>query len=258
MLFVELKQALRGMIACLDGPSITETNSCSTANTSSAGSTTTSALNLADKCVVQPGEPILSVETEENSPSSLSDGDSPTLPESPPGAASAQAEAADGSDDSRGSTEDLLELGSVNLDEAVGEGGECSGDEGEGDDNGSAGTAGTAGTASMVGDGEGTPGRTKKKKKKKSRSKRNKAGKTTWAGEEDRFGQRLTLRAEKGGKVVVEGLSGVLAASDISPVLLNAARAQLCHAVGDPDVDNLIALGYLQVIGMFSFVDSTR
>lgn len=220
MLFVELKAALRGVIALLDGSSIK----------SRASSATTRALNLADEHVGQPGETMLSVETDDKSSPSSPDGDSPN----------------DGTNDSRGSAEDLLDSGSVNLDGALGEGGEGSGDEGEGDDNGSAGSVGA------VGEGEGTPGGAKKKKKKKSRSKRNKAGKTAWAGEEDEFGQRLTLRAEQGGKVAVEGLAGVLAASNISPVLLNAARAQLCHAVGDPDVDNLIALGYLQVIGVLS------
>lgn len=88
----------------------------------------------------------------------------------------------------------------------------------------------------------------RKKKKKKSRNKRNKATRNTWAGGEDEFGQKLTLKANKdGGGVVVEGLSAVLAASDISPVLLEAARGQLAHATRDPDIDNLIALGYLQV-----------
>lgn len=89
----------------------------------------------------------------------------------------------------------------------------------------------------------------KKKKKKKSRSKRNKAGKATWAGEEDEYGHRLTLSANtEGGGVSVDGLSEVLAASNITHSLLEAARAQLCHSVGNPDIDNLIALGYLQVM----------
>lgn len=114
--------------------------------------------------------------------------------------------------------------------------------------NGSGGGVGEGGEKTCS-PGGGTPVKKKKKKKKKN-SKKNKAGKMTWSGEEDEAGQRLTLRANKGGGggVVVEGLSQVLAASDISPVLLQAARAQLCHAVGDPDVDNLIALGYLQVL----------
>eukprot|EP00752_Nemacystus_decipiens_P001790 g1729.t1 len=113
--------------------------------------------------------------------------------------------------------------------------------EGGGDDDGSAGTAGA------IGEGGGGPRAAGKKKKKKKKKK--KTAKTTWEGEQDASGGRLTLTANKGGGggVMVKGLSGVLAASDISPVLLEAARAQLCHAVGDPDVDNLIALGYLQV-----------
>ena len=128
--------------------------------------------------------------------------------------------------------------------EHSGEAGEGSGDEGEGDEEGGAETPG------VLGEGESVAGgaKTKKKKKKKSRSKRNKAGRNVWAGGEDEFGHKLTLRANKdGGGVVVEGLSAVLAASDISPVLLEAARGQLAHATGNPDIDNLIALGYLQV-----------
>lgn len=123
---------------------------------------------------------------------------------------------------------------------------EGSGEEGGGAvedaDNVSVGTAGAA-------DGKDGTGEKSAKKKKKKKKKKSKAAKTTWAGEKDSFGRRLTLTARKegGGGVRVEGLPGVLAASDISPVLLEAARAQLCHAVGDPDVDNLIALGYLQV-----------
>ncbi|CAB1105083.1 unnamed protein product [Ectocarpus sp. CCAP 1310/34] len=124
-------------------------------------------------------------------------------------------------------------------------GGEAIGEEedGGGDDNGSGGTAGTTGIDENAAGGK--PGGKKKKKKKK----KSKTAKTKWEGEEDASGKRLTLTANKegGGGVLVEGLPGVLAASDISPVLLEAARAQLCHAVGDPDVDNLIALGYLQV-----------
>lgn len=114
--------------------------------------------------------------------------------------------------------------------------------EGGGDDDGSAETAGAT--------GEGEGGLRAAGKKKKKKKKKKKTAKTTWEGEEDASGGRLTLTANKGGGggLVVEGLSGVLAASDISPVLLEAARAQLCHAVGDPDVDNLIALGYLQVL----------
>lgn len=133
---------------------------------------------------------------------------------------------------------------------------EGSGDEGDGDGDGDrdgdggGDDDGSVGTAGATGEGESGPqsaAATSKKKKKKKKKK--KAAKTTWEGEEDASGGRLTLTANKGGGggVLVEGLSGVLAASDISPVLLEAARAQLCHAVGDPDVDNLIALGYLQV-----------
>lgn len=126
---------------------------------------------------------------------------------------------------------------------------EGSADEGEPDDNGSPDTAAGAEAAGEGGENGGSGGGTKKKKKKKKpKRKSNKSGKMTWTGEEDETGKRLTLRANKGGGgVVVEGLSEVLAASDISPVLLEAARGQLAHAVGDPDVDNLIALGYLQV-----------
>ena len=131
-------------------------------------------------------------------------------------------------------------------DEGSGEDGD--GEGGGGDDDGSVGTAGA------TGEGDGGPRAAGKKKKKKKKKK--KAAKTTWEGEEDASGGRLTLTANKGGGggVRVEGLSGVLAASDISPVLLEAARAQLCHAVGDPDVDNLIALGYLQVPMFFVWV----
>lgn len=116
------------------------------------------------------------------------------------------------------------------------------GEDGGGEDDGSVETTGQTGEEES---GPRATGRKKKKKKKKK-----KAAKTTWEGEENGSGGRLTLTANKesGGGVLVKGLSGVLAASDISPVLLEAARAQLCHAVGDPDIDNLIALGYLQVL----------
>lgn len=143
----------------------------------------------------------------------------------------------------------------------VGEGGqEGSGEEGDGNGDGDGGGDGdgdgddnrSVETTGATGEGEsGVPRAATKKKKKKKKKK--KAAKTTWEGEENASGGRLTLTANKegGGGVVVEGLSGALAASDISPVLLEAARAQLCHAVGDPDVDNLIALGYLQVFTHF-------
>lgn len=132
-------------------------------------------------------------------------------------------------------------------DHSVGAGEEHSGEAGDGSDGEEEGGVDTPGTP--VEGESGTAGaKAKKKKKKKSRNKRNKASRNTWAGGEDEFGQKLTLKANKdGGGVVVEGLSAVLAASDISPVLLEAARGQLAHATRDPDVDNLIALGYLQV-----------
>lgn len=122
---------------------------------------------------------------------------------------------------------------------------EAGNDDGDGNCDGD----GSTGTTGATGDGGSAPtGSKKKKKKKKSRNKRSKASKTMWAGEKDEFGRCLTLRVDNGGSgVVVEGFPEVLAASGISPVLLEAARGQLCHAVGDPDIDNLIALGYLQV-----------
>lgn len=120
----------------------------------------------------------------------------------------------------------------------------------EGDGDGSGEDEGVVDDSEKSGAGGASAGATKKKKKKKrNKNKRNKSGRMTWSGEENEYGQRLTLRANKdGGGVTVEGLDQVLAASDISPLLLKAARGQLCHAVGDPDVDNLIALGYLQVL----------
>lgn len=132
-----------------------------------------------------------------------------------------------------------------------GEAGE-EGSVGEGDGDGDGDDSRSVDTTGATGEGEsGAPRAATKKKKKKKKKK--KAAKTTWEGEENATGGRLTLTAVKEGSggVVVQGLSGALAASDISPVLLEAARAQLCHAVGDPDVDNLIALGYLQVFGHF-------
>lgn len=138
---------------------------------------------------------------------------------------------------------------------------EGSAEEGKVEEHGSSDTVGSSGGSKEAGAGGGEGGEGdsavgggggQKKKKKKKKRKSNKSGKMTWTGEEDETGRRLTLRANKGGGgVVVEGLSEVLAASDISPVLLEAARAQLAHAVGDPDVDNLIALGYLQVLFFF-------
>lgn len=137
------------------------------------------------------------------------------------------------------------------VDDISAEGVEGSADEGDCNDDGSTGTT----SAAHTGGGDGGPGGVKKKKKKKkNRGKRNKAGRTTWAGEEDESGRRLTLRADNdSGGVVVEGLPGVLAASEISPLLLEAARGQLCHAVGNRDIDNLIALGYLQVLVLVFF-----
>ena len=132
---------------------------------------------------------------------------------------------------------------STAIQEATGDGREPSEDEGE--------ARSTEGVEMVGGGGEGEGPlavAAVKKKKKKKKKKRSKAGKTTWTGEEDEHGHRLTLSANaEGGGLVVDGLSAVLAASNISHSLLEAARAQLCHSVGNPDIDNLIALGYLQV-----------
>ncbi|CAM9167687.1 unnamed protein product, partial [Choristocarpus tenellus] len=80
------------------------------------------------------------------------------------------------------------------------------------------------------------------KKKKKKKKKRGKA-----RSEEEGGRGVLKLEARAGGGAVVHGLSQALAESSISPGVLEAARAQLAHGVGDQDIDNVIALGYLQV-----------
>lgn len=244
VLFVQMVEALKEMTG---GPESAAGSAARlTANAKTPINSVTGGVDLADGREgpgLEPAYLLPSTGTDDRYPPRVPDGDTAacdiTLDSSSPGADSGPTTADDG-DDNSAIAEDLLDGSSGDARDIAGDGGEGSGDEAEGD---------SVETAGATGERDSAPGSTKKKKKKKkNKSKRNKAGRSTWAGEEDAYGHRLTLRAEKeGGGVVVEGLPAVLAASDINPVLLEAARGQLCHAVGDPDVDNLIALGYLQV-----------
>ncbi|CAN0064871.1 unnamed protein product [Discosporangium mesarthrocarpum] len=92
---------------------------------------------------------------------------------------------------------------------------------------------------------EGAEAAVKKRKKKKKKRK----GKGV-AGAEDGGVARegnLSLMTGHGLPVDVQGLSQALAESSISPAMLLAARAHLNHGVGVPSIDNIIALGNLQV-----------